>query len=52
MKVMNKERKSESRADHEAKKPVSVFDCVQQTAEWLEMYARILQDLRQTPATH
>ena len=52
MKMMIKERKPESRADHEAKKRTSVLDCVQQTAEWLEMYARILRDLRQTPTTH
>ncbi len=52
MKIMNKERKPESRANHEAKKKTSVFDCVQQTAEWLEMYARILRDLRQAPTTH
>ncbi len=51
MKMMIKERKPQSRADHEAKKRTSVLNCVQQTAEWLEMYARILRDLRQAPAT-
>lgn len=49
MKMMLKERKPEPRASHEAKKKTSVLNCVQQTAEWLEMYARILRDLRQAP---
>ena len=48
MKILMKEpRKAESRAAHEAKKKTTVLTCVQQTAEWLEMYARILRDMRQ-----
>lgn len=50
MKLLIKERKMDSRAAHEAKKKTSVLNCVQQTAEWLEMYARILRDMRQAPA--
>jgi hypothetical protein len=52
MKLMNKSRKPASRASHEAKKKTSVLSCVQQTAEWLEMYTRILRDLRQAPSVH
>ncbi len=51
MKIMSKDRKPESRADLEAKKKTSVLNCVQQTAEWLEMYARILRDMRQSPTS-
>ncbi len=49
MKTMIKERKPEARATLDAKKKTSILDCVQQTAEWLEMYTRILRDLRQAP---
>ena len=49
MKMLIKSRKTEVRATAEAKKKTSVLDCVQQTAEWLEMYSRILRDLRQAP---
>ena len=52
MKIMIKGRRPEARATHEAKKKTSILNCVQQTAEWLEMYARILRDVRQAPATH
>ena len=49
--LMTKGRKPEARAASESKKKASIFSCVQQTAEWLEMYSRILQDLRQSPTT-
>ena len=49
MKLLLKCRKTETRVSAEAKKKTSVLDCVQQTAEWLEMYSRILRDLRQAP---
>ncbi len=49
MKMMIKERKPDARAAVDAKKKTSILDCVQQTAEWLEMYTRILRDLRQAP---
>ena len=49
MKIMIKGRKPENRAAEAAKKKTSVLTCVQQTAEWLEMYSRILRDIRQTP---
>ncbi len=52
MKVMIKGSRPGSRANHEAKKKTSVLNCVQQTAEWLEMYARILRDARQAPITN
>jgi len=52
MKIMLKGRKAESRINDEAKKKTSVLNCVQQTAEWLEMYSRILRDLRQAPSVH
>lgn len=49
MKTMAKGRKQDVRTLHEAKKRTSVLTCLQQTAEWLEMYTRILRDLRQAP---
>ena len=52
MKITIKGRRLEARATHEAKKKTSLLNCVQQTAEWLEMYARILRDVRQPSATH
>lgn len=50
MKVL-KERNPEIRRKIDEKKSVSPSSCVQQTAELLSVYSRILMDLRRSPSS-
>lgn len=46
-----KERNPEARRKSDGKKSASPVSCVQQTAELLGVYSRILMDLRRDPSS-